>query len=69
MTIEIPGGRGVGPKKDHIYLHLDHLDPITIRERLPGITESSRIFAGVTARICEARNAAGAAHVGIGSAC
>jgi succinate dehydrogenase / fumarate reductase, flavoprotein subunit len=47
MTIEIPGGRGVGPKKDHIYLHLDHLDPITIRERLPGITESSRIFAGV----------------------
>ena len=46
-TIEIPGGRGVGPKNDHIYLHLDHLDPITIRERLPGITESSRIFAGV----------------------
>jgi succinate dehydrogenase / fumarate reductase flavoprotein subunit len=47
MTIEIREGRGVGPKKDHIYLHLDHLDPVMIRERLPGITESSRIFAGV----------------------
>ena len=47
MTVEIREGRGVGPKKDHIYLHLDHLDPVMIRERLPGITESSRIFAGV----------------------
>jgi succinate dehydrogenase / fumarate reductase flavoprotein subunit len=47
MTIEIREGRGVGPKKDHIYLHLDHLDPAIIRERLPGISESSRIFAGV----------------------
>jgi succinate dehydrogenase/fumarate reductase flavoprotein subunit len=47
MTIEIREGRGVGTKKDHIYLHLDHLDPAIIRERLPGITESSRIFAGV----------------------
>ena len=47
MTIEIREGRGVGPKKDHIYLHLDHLDPTIIHERLPGITESSRIFAGV----------------------
>jgi succinate dehydrogenase / fumarate reductase flavoprotein subunit len=47
MTIEIREGRGVGPKKDHIYLHLDHLDPAIIHERLPGITESSRIFAGV----------------------
>jgi succinate dehydrogenase / fumarate reductase, flavoprotein subunit len=47
MTIEIREGRGVGPKKDHIYLHLDHLDPAIIYERLPGITESSRIFAGV----------------------
>jgi succinate dehydrogenase / fumarate reductase flavoprotein subunit len=47
MTIEIREGRGVGPMKDHIYLHLDHLDPVMIRERLPGITESSRIFAGV----------------------
>ena len=47
MTVEIKEGRGVGPKKDHIYLHLDHLDPVIIHERLPGITESSRIFAGV----------------------
>jgi succinate dehydrogenase / fumarate reductase flavoprotein subunit len=47
MTIEIREGRGVGPKKDHIYLHLDHLDPKLIHERLPGIAESSRIFAGV----------------------
>jgi succinate dehydrogenase / fumarate reductase flavoprotein subunit len=47
MTIEIREGRGVGPKKDHIFLYLNHLDPTVIRERLPGITESSRIFAGV----------------------
>ena len=47
MTIEIREGRGVGPKKDHIYLHLDHLDPKIIHERLPGITESARVFAGV----------------------
>jgi succinate dehydrogenase / fumarate reductase, flavoprotein subunit len=47
MTVEIREGRGIGPKKDHLYLHLDHLDPVMIRERLPGITESSQIFAGV----------------------
>src|SRR5271166_269325 len=47
MTIEIREGRGVGPKKDHIFLHLDHLDPKVLAERLPGITESARIFAGV----------------------
>jgi succinate dehydrogenase / fumarate reductase flavoprotein subunit len=47
MTIEIREGRGVGPNKDHIYLHLSHLDPKIIHERLPGITESARIFAGV----------------------
>jgi succinate dehydrogenase / fumarate reductase flavoprotein subunit len=47
MTIEIREGRGVGKLKDHIYLHLDHLDPAVIHERLPGIAESSRIFAGV----------------------
>ncbi len=47
MTVEIREGRGVGPKKDHINLHLDHLDPKIIHERLPGITESARIFAGV----------------------
>jgi succinate dehydrogenase / fumarate reductase flavoprotein subunit len=47
MTIEIREGRGVGPNKDHIYLHLSHLDPKVIHERLPGISESARIFAGV----------------------
>ncbi|HEY2071498.1 MAG TPA: succinate dehydrogenase flavoprotein subunit [Rhizomicrobium sp.] len=47
MTIEIREGRGVGPNKDHINLHLSHLDPKIIHERLPGITESARIFAGV----------------------
>jgi succinate dehydrogenase / fumarate reductase, flavoprotein subunit len=47
MTMEIREGRGVGPKKDHIYLHLDHLDPKVLAERLPGISESARIFAGV----------------------
>lgn len=47
MTMEIREGRGVGPRNDHIYLHLDHLDPSMIDERLPGISESARIFAGV----------------------
>jgi succinate dehydrogenase / fumarate reductase flavoprotein subunit len=47
MTVEIREGRGVGPKKDHIYLHLDHLDPDIIHKRLPGISESARVFAGV----------------------
>jgi succinate dehydrogenase / fumarate reductase flavoprotein subunit len=47
MTVEIREGRGVGPHKDHIHLHLSHLDPKIIHERLPGISESARIFAGV----------------------
>jgi succinate dehydrogenase / fumarate reductase flavoprotein subunit len=47
MTIEIREGRGVGPLKDHIHLHLEHLGPDVIRERLPGIAETARIFAGV----------------------
>ncbi|WP_163265200.1 succinate dehydrogenase flavoprotein subunit [Chelativorans alearense] len=47
MTVEIREGRGVGKEKDHIFLHLDHLDPAVIHERLPGIAESARIFAGV----------------------
>jgi succinate dehydrogenase / fumarate reductase flavoprotein subunit len=47
MTIEIREGRGVGPNKDHIYLHLDHLDPDMLAERLPGISESAKIFSGV----------------------
>ena len=47
MTIEIREGRGVGPRKDHIYLHLEHLPPELLHERLPGISESAKIFAGV----------------------
>ncbi|WP_062011742.1 succinate dehydrogenase flavoprotein subunit [Aureimonas sp. AU4] len=47
MTMEISEGRGVGKNKDHIFLHLDHLDPKILHERLPGISESARIFAGV----------------------
>jgi succinate dehydrogenase / fumarate reductase, flavoprotein subunit len=47
MTLEIREGRGVGPNKDHINLHLDHLDPKVLHERLPGISESAKIFAGV----------------------
>lgn len=49
MTMEIIEGRGVGPKKDHIYLHLNHLAPETLMERLPGICETAKIFAGVDA--------------------
>ena len=47
MTMEIREGRGVGPNKDHIHLHLNHLPPETLDLRLPGISESARIFAGV----------------------
>jgi succinate dehydrogenase / fumarate reductase flavoprotein subunit len=47
MTIEINEGRGVGVNKDHIHLHLEHLGPEVINERLPGISESAEIFAGV----------------------
>ncbi len=47
MTIEIREGRGVGKNKDHMYLHLDHLDPKVLHERLPGISDLARIFAGV----------------------
>ncbi|MEX3016651.1 succinate dehydrogenase flavoprotein subunit [Gymnodinialimonas hymeniacidonis] len=47
MTMEIREGRGVGPDGDHIHLHLNHLPPETLAERLPGISESARIFAGV----------------------
>ncbi|MES0883270.1 succinate dehydrogenase flavoprotein subunit [Roseibium sp. SCP14] len=47
MTMEIREGRGVGKNNDHIFLHLDHLDPALLAERLPGISESARIFAGV----------------------
>ena len=47
MTIEIREGRGCGPNKDYIELHLEHLDPKVIHERLPGIAETARIFSGV----------------------
>ena len=47
MTIEANEGRGCGPEKDHIMLHLEHLDPKVLHERLPGISETARIFAGV----------------------
>ena len=47
MTIEIREGRGVGPDKDHIFLHLEHLGSEVIEDLLPGIVESARIFAGV----------------------
>ncbi len=47
MAMEIREGRGVGEHKDHIFLHLDHIDPKILHERLPGITETGKIFAGV----------------------
>ncbi|KAI5465937.1 hypothetical protein BGZ63DRAFT_411381 [Mariannaea sp. PMI_226] len=50
MTMEIREGRGVGPEKDHIYLQLSHLPPEILAERLPGISETAGIFAGVDVR-------------------
>ena len=47
MTVEIREGRGVGEGKDHIHLHLEHLPPETLAERLPGISETAKIFSGV----------------------
>ncbi len=47
MAIEIREGRGCGPEKDHIMLHLEHLDPKVLHQRLPGISETAKIFAGV----------------------
>merc|ERR1712038_1458644 len=47
MTLEIREGRGCGPEADHVYLHLDHLPPNLLKERLPGISETAAIFAGV----------------------
>jgi succinate dehydrogenase / fumarate reductase, flavoprotein subunit len=47
MALEMREGRGVGEHKDHIYLHLDHIDPKVLADRLPGITETGKIFAGV----------------------
>jgi len=47
ITLEVREGRGVGKRRDHAYLHLEHLDPAILHERLPGISESAKIFAGV----------------------
>jgi succinate dehydrogenase / fumarate reductase flavoprotein subunit len=47
MTVEIREGRGCGPERDHIQLHLEHLDPALLHERLPGICETAKVFAGV----------------------
>jgi succinate dehydrogenase / fumarate reductase flavoprotein subunit len=47
MTIEINEGRGCGPRKDHILLHLEHLGAELLHQRLPGIMETAKIFAGV----------------------
>ena len=47
MTIEINEGRGTGPNKDHILLHLEHLGADLLHERLPGISETAKVFAGV----------------------
>jgi succinate dehydrogenase/fumarate reductase flavoprotein subunit len=64
MTMEIREGRGVGPHKDHVYLHLNHLPPEVLAERLPGISETAAIFAGVD--VTKARGAClrGGAHLG-----
>jgi succinate dehydrogenase / fumarate reductase flavoprotein subunit len=50
ITLEINEGRGCGPHKDFVYLHLEHVDPAIIDERLPGIAETARIFAGIDVR-------------------
>ena len=47
MTVEIREGRGVGAEQDHIFLHLDHLDPAVLHAKLPGISETAKVFAGV----------------------
>ena len=47
MTMEIRAGRGVGDEGDHIHLHLEHLGPDILAERLPGISETAQIFAGI----------------------
>jgi succinate dehydrogenase / fumarate reductase, flavoprotein subunit len=47
ITLEIQAGRGVGPKKDHVFLHIEHLAADTIHARLPGISETARVFAGI----------------------
>ena len=50
ITIEISEGRGCGPERDHVHLHLEHVDPAIIDERLPGIAETAKVFAGIDVR-------------------
>ena len=50
ITIEISEGRGCGPERDHVHLHLEHVDPAIIEERLPGIAETAKVFAGIDVR-------------------
>ena len=47
IAVEINEGRGIGKEQDHVHLHIDHLDPKVIEERLPGISEASKLFANV----------------------
>jgi succinate dehydrogenase / fumarate reductase flavoprotein subunit len=47
ITVEINEGRGCGPEKDHVFLHLEHLEPELLHQRLPGISETAKVFAGV----------------------
>ena len=56
ITVEIREGRGVGPKKDHMHLHLDHLPADLLAQRLPGISETASIFAGVVSYSCKSLN-------------
>jgi succinate dehydrogenase / fumarate reductase flavoprotein subunit len=64
MALEIREGRGVGKQKDHIFLHLDHIDPKVLHERLPGITETGKIFAGVDLTASRSRSADGPLQYG-----
>ncbi len=68
MTMEIREGRGCGPERDHIYLHLNHLPPELLAERLPGISETAAIFAGVDVtkvRVCALGAGRGAGEPGV----
>ena len=64
MAMEIREGRGVGPHKDHVYLHLNHLPPEVLAERLPGISETAAIFAGVDVTKARGRCVRAGAPVG-----
>lgn len=66
MTMEIREGRGVGPEKDHLYLHLNHLPPELLAERLPGISETAAVFAGVDVTKVRLRRSRAASQQGQG---